>query len=57
MIRHSFDMEEHAKQIENAVRKVLAESYRTANIMQGGGKKVGTDAMGEAVIAAVRATG
>ena len=51
MFRHSFDMEEHAKRIENAVRKVLAEGYRTADIMQEGGKKVGTDAMGEAVVA------
>jgi len=57
MLRYSFDMEEPAKRIENAVRKVLADGYRTADIMQEGGKKVGTDAMGEAVVAAVRATG
>jgi 3-isopropylmalate dehydrogenase len=57
MLRHSFDLEEHAKRIENAVPKVLAEGYRTADIMQEGGRKVGTDAMGEAVVAAVRATG
>jgi 3-isopropylmalate dehydrogenase len=57
MFRHSFEMEENAKRIENAVRKVLAYGYRTADIMQEGGKKVGTDAMGEAVVAAVRATG
>jgi 3-isopropylmalate dehydrogenase len=57
MLRHSFDMEEHAKRIENGVRKVLADGYRTADIMQEGGRKVGTDAMGEAVVAAVRAAG
>jgi 3-isopropylmalate dehydrogenase len=57
MLRHSFDMEEHAKRIENAVRKVLAEGYRTADIMQEGDRKVGTDAMGEAVVSAVRANG
>ena len=56
MLRHSFDMEEHAKRIENAVRGVLAEGYRTADIMQEGGKKVGTDVMGEAVVKAVRAS-
>jgi 3-isopropylmalate dehydrogenase len=56
MLRHSFDMEEHAKRIENAVREVLAQGYRTADIMQEGGKKVGTDAMGEAVVKAVRAS-
>jgi 3-isopropylmalate dehydrogenase len=55
MLRHSFDMEDHAKRIENAVRQVLAQGYRTADIMQEGGKKVGTDAMGEAVVKAVRA--
>jgi 3-isopropylmalate dehydrogenase len=57
MFRHSFDMEEHAKRIENAVRKVLAEGYRTADIMQEGAKKVGTDAMGDAVVKAVLASG
>jgi 3-isopropylmalate dehydrogenase len=57
MLRHSFDMEEHAKRIENAVRKVLAEGYRTADIMQDGAKKVGTDAMGDAVVNAVLASG
>jgi 3-isopropylmalate dehydrogenase len=56
MLRYSFDMEEHAKRIENAVREVLAQGYRTADIMHDGGKKVGTDAMGEAVVKAVRAS-
>jgi hypothetical protein len=55
MLRHSFEMEEHAKRIDSAVRKVFAEGYRTPDIMQEGGKKVGTDAMGEAVLKAVRA--
>jgi 3-isopropylmalate dehydrogenase len=57
MLRHSFDMEEPAKRIENAVCKVLAEGYRTADIMHECGKKVGTDTMGEAVVNAVRANG
>ena len=57
MLRYSFDLEEPAKRIENAVRKVLAEGYRTADIMHEGGKKVRTDAMGEAVVTAVRANG
>ena len=43
--------------MENAVRKVLAEGYRTADIMQEGATKVGTDVMGEAVVNAVRASG
>jgi 3-isopropylmalate dehydrogenase len=54
MFRHSFEMEEPAKSL--AARKVLAEGYRTADIMQEGGRKVGTDVMGEAVVSAVRAS-
>jgi 3-isopropylmalate dehydrogenase len=55
MLRHSFDLEDKASTIENAVRKVLADGLRTADIMQDGCRKVGTDAMGEAVVEAVRA--
>jgi 3-isopropylmalate dehydrogenase len=55
MLRYSFDLEEKAKTIENAVRSVLSAGYRTVDIMQDGCKKVGTDTMGEAVMEAVRA--
>ena len=56
MLRHSFDMEDSALVIENGVRAVLAQGYRTADIMQEGCKKLGTDAMGDAVVEAVQAS-
>ena len=53
MLRYSFDLEEPAQKIEAAVRKVLAQGYRTADIYEEGTTKVGTKAMGDAVIAAL----
>jgi 3-isopropylmalate dehydrogenase len=53
MLRHSFGLEEHAARIEQAVRSVLREGYRTADIYQPGCKKVGTRDMGEAVVEAI----
>jgi 3-isopropylmalate dehydrogenase len=54
MLRHSFDLEEDAARIENGVRAVLREGYRTADIFQPGTRLVGTEEMGGAVAAAVR---
>ena len=51
MLRYSFDDEEGAQRIENAVRKTLADGYRTTDIFQEGMKKVGTKEMGDAVAA------
>lgn len=53
MLRHSFDLEEHAARIEQAVRSVLLQGYRTADIDQPGCRRIGTRAMGEAVIEAI----
>ena len=53
MLRLSFDKPEGAAQIERAVRSVLAEGYRTADIYEGGSRKVGTSEMGDAVVAAI----
>ena len=53
MLRYSFDMKQEADQLDNAVKKVLAEGYRTGDIMQADAKQVGTQAMGDAVIAAL----
>jgi len=53
MLRYTFAQEEAARRIEDAVRKVLAQSYRTADIYQPGTRKVGTRAMGDAVLAAL----
>ena len=51
MLRYTFDQETAAVRIERAVKKVLAQGYRTADIYQPGMKKVGTASMGDAVLA------
>jgi len=53
LMRHSFGREDAAKKIERAVAAVLAEGYRTADIMQPAMKKVGCREMGSAVVAAL----
>jgi 3-isopropylmalate dehydrogenase len=54
MLRYSFGLAEQADRVEAAVRRVLAEGLRTGDIFQSGCRRVGTRAMGEAVVAAVR---
>jgi len=46
MLRYSFDYNEEADAVENAVKKVLAEGFRTADIMSEGCKQVNCDEMG-----------
>src|SRR5438128_7837449 len=53
MLRYSFDQDRVAAGVELAVRKVLAQGYRTADIFQQGTRKVGTREMGDAVVAAL----
>jgi 3-isopropylmalate dehydrogenase len=53
LLRHSFGRADDAARIERAVRSVLAAGYRTADILQPGTVKVGTSAMGDAVLAAL----
>ncbi|GAB4170497.1 MAG: 3-isopropylmalate dehydrogenase [Rhodocyclaceae bacterium] len=53
MLRYSFGMEEAAARVESAVRRVLAQGYRTADIQEPGAKAVGTAGMGDAVLAAL----
>jgi len=53
MLRYTFNREEWACRIESAVRKVLAQGYRTADIFEAGTRKVGTTEMGDAVVAAL----
>lgn len=50
MLRYSFDMKEEPDAIENAVKQVLADGYRTGDIWSEGCKKVGTTEMGAAII-------
>ncbi|HEY4065828.1 MAG TPA: 3-isopropylmalate dehydrogenase [Burkholderiaceae bacterium] len=53
MLRYSFGLMEHADRVERAVRAVLADGYRSADIFQPGSKRLGTKDMGEAVVKAV----
>ena len=53
MMRYTFAMEDVAQRIEGAVKKVLAQGYRTGDIFEVGTKKVGTREMGDAVLAAL----
>jgi 3-isopropylmalate dehydrogenase len=53
MLRYSLDQDPAAKRIEAAVKKVLSQGYRTADILQPGTRKVGTREMGDAVVAAL----
>ena len=53
MLRYSLDEPKMAELIENAVNKVLDDGLRTPDIMSEGMKQVGTEAMGDAVVAAL----
>jgi 3-isopropylmalate dehydrogenase len=53
MLRYSFDMNKEAGLLEHAVANVLAEGFRTGDIMQPGCKLVSTVEMGEAVLDAL----
>lgn len=53
MLRYTFDREEEASRIERAVKKVLADGYRTADIYEPGKMRIGTAAMGDAVLASL----
>jgi 3-isopropylmalate dehydrogenase len=54
MLRYTFDRPEAADRIENAVRKVLQQGYRTPDIYEHETRKVGTVEMGDAVVAALQ---
>jgi 3-isopropylmalate dehydrogenase len=53
MLRHSFGREDLAERVETAVRRVLAEGWRTADIAEPGRRTIGTREMGERVAAAL----
>jgi 3-isopropylmalate dehydrogenase len=57
MLRFSLNQPEAADRIESAVQHVLASGLRTADIWSEGTTKVGTRAMGDAVVAALSGTG
>ncbi len=49
MLRYTFDLEEEADAVENAVKKVLSQNYRTEDIMSEGMILVGGKKMGELI--------
>jgi 3-isopropylmalate dehydrogenase len=53
MLRYSLNEQAAARRIESAVRQVLAQGLRTADIFEDGMTKVGTAQMGDAVLAAL----
>jgi 3-isopropylmalate dehydrogenase len=53
MLRYSLNEEAAAIKIESAVRQVLAQGLRTADIFEGGTTKVSTSEMGDAVLKAI----
>ena len=53
LLRYSLNQESAARRIEIAVKKVLADGYRTPDIHQSGARMVRTSEMGDAVVAAL----
>lgn len=55
MLRYSFDMGKQADMLERAVKDVLAQGLRTADILQEGMTRVSTTEMGSAILKALAA--
>ncbi|AKJ28277.1 3-isopropylmalate dehydrogenase [Caldimonas brevitalea] len=55
MLRYSLNQSEAALRIETAVKSVLAQGLRTADIYSDGTTRVGTKEMGDAVVARLKA--
>jgi 3-isopropylmalate dehydrogenase len=53
MLRDSFGLADKAQEIEDAVRAVLSNGLRTADIFEPGSQRVGTREMGDAVASAI----
>jgi len=49
LLRHSLRLEKEAEAVEGAVAAVLEAGYRTRDIMEEGGRLVGTSGMGNAI--------
>jgi 3-isopropylmalate dehydrogenase len=56
MLRYTLQQADAADRIESAVSAVLESGLRTVDIASAGMRTVGTREMGDAVVAAVRAT-
>lgn len=49
MLRYSFDLDKEADAVENAIKELLAEGYRTIDIMSEGMKQVSCSEMGDLI--------
>lgn len=56
MFKYSFNLPEAAKAIENAIDSVLADGFRTADIMEADKKTVSTGEMGDLIVKALSGT-
>ncbi len=54
LLRHSLGLEEEAGRVEAAIRRVIADGARTADIATDGERVLDTQAMTDAIIAALR---
>ena len=54
MLRFSFDLDKEADAVENAVKQVLKDGYRTGDIMSDGKAKVGCTKMGDLLVERIR---
>lgn len=50
MLRYSFDLDEEASDIENAVKKVLSDGFRTSDIYSEGCTKLNCSQMGDEIV-------
>ena len=54
LLRYSLNMDEAADDVEQAVKQVLKDGYRTGDIMSEGMKEVGTKEMGDLIAERIR---
>ena len=54
MLRYSLDLDQEADAVERAVKEVLAQGYRTVDIMSEGCTQLGTEEMGDKIAEAIK---
>lgn len=54
MLRYSFDLDKEADAIDNAVKQVLKDGYRTGDIMSAGCEQVGCKQMGDLIVERIK---
>ena len=54
MLRYSFDLDKEADAVENAVKQVLKDGYRTLDIMSSGCRQTGCKQMGDLLVERIK---